>query len=101
RLDTEDSPEWEGNRVADQAFVTARSSPGGNYFAFMSAAPLTGYENVDRNSGARDEEVYLFDRDTAALTCVSCNPTGERPIGVLDQTNSGEGLGLLIDRRKV
>ncbi|HTZ64055.1 MAG TPA: hypothetical protein VMB51_08120 [Solirubrobacteraceae bacterium] len=100
-LSSEDSPEWEGNKEADSAFVTARVSPNGRYFAFMSAAPLTGYDNVDQNSGEPDEEVFLYDSATDGLSCVSCNPSGARPVGVLDTVESGEGLGLLVDRRKV
>ena len=37
-LSSEDSPEWEGNRTADTAYLTARVSPNGRYLAFMSAA---------------------------------------------------------------
>jgi hypothetical protein len=103
-LSSEDNPEWEGNKVGNPAFLTARVSPSGRYVAFMSAASLTGYDNVDANpaaKGGRDEEVFLYDADTLTTTCVSCNPTGARPAGVLDRTESGEGLGLLVDRRKV
>ena len=60
----------------------------------MSAAPLTGYDNVDANpaaKGARDEEVYLYDSATASLRCVSCNPTGARPNGVLDTEEPAKG----------
>ncbi len=99
-LSSEDSPEWEGNGVSDTAFVTARVSPSGQYLAFMSAAPITGYDNTDQSSGKPDEELYLYDSASASLRCVSCNPTGARPSGVLD-TQVGEGLGLLVDRRKV
>jgi sugar lactone lactonase YvrE len=104
-LSSEDSPEWEGGAThADTAFLTARVSPSGRYLAFMSAASLTGYDNVDANpeaKGARDEEVYLYDSAAASLTCTSCNPTGARPVGVLDTEEAGEGLGLLVDRRLV
>jgi hypothetical protein len=103
-LSSEDSPEWEGNTIANVGFVTARSSPDGRYFAFMSAASPTGYDNVDASpeaKGARDEEVYLYDSQTHALRCVSCDPTGARPVGILDTERSGEGLGLLVDRRGV
>jgi hypothetical protein len=100
-LSTEDSPEWEGSRHADTAFLTARVSPNGRYLAFMSAASLTGYDNRDQNSGQRDEEVYLYDSTAAALRCVSCNPSGARPVGVLDSEEAGEGLGLVVDRRQV
>ncbi len=100
-LSGEDRPEWEGNGIANAAFLTARSSPNGRYLAFMSAAPLTGYDNTDQNSGEPDEEVYLYDSASADLRCVSCDPTGARPDAVLDSEGVGEGLGLLVDRRKV
>jgi DNA-binding beta-propeller fold protein YncE len=103
-LSSEDSPEWEGNRIANTAYVTARVSPRGRYLAFMSNASLTGYDNTDTNpeaKGARDEEVYLYDAANASVRCVSCNPTGARPTGVLDAEGVGEGLGRLVDRRKV
>ncbi len=103
-LSSEDNPEWEGFHVSNMAFLTARVSPDGRYLAFMSAASLTGYDNVDASpeaKGAHDEEVYQYDSATASLRCVSCNPTGARPKGVLDAEGVGEGLGRLVDRRKV
>ncbi len=100
-LSSEDSPEWEANQNADSAYLTARVSPSGRYLAFMSSAPITGYDNTDQSSGKADEEVYLYDSATASLRCVSCNPTGARPNGVLDAEGTGEGIGLLADRRKV
>ncbi len=66
-----DSPEWEGGTTkGDSAFLTAQASASGRYLAFMSAAPITGYDNVDLNpaaQGARDEEVFLYDAATANL----------------------------------
>ncbi len=100
-LSSEDAAEWEGKKEANTAFLTARVSPNGRYLAFMSAASATGYDNIDQNSGQHDEEVYLYDSLAASLRCVSCNPTGARPAGVLDTNESGEGLGLLVDRRRV
>jgi hypothetical protein len=104
-LSSLDSPEWEGGTTkSNSAFLTARVSPNGRYLAFMSQAPITGYENVDASpvaQGARDEEVFLYDSQTASLRCVSCNPSGARPAGVLDTREGGEGLGLLVDRRQV
>lgn len=102
-LSPEDAAEWEGNALADATYVTARTSPNGRYFAFMSEADLTGYDNVDANpeaKGARAEEVYLYDSAAEKLICVSCDPTGARPRGVLDRNAAGEGLGLLVDRRE-
>jgi hypothetical protein len=69
---------------------TAEASPDGRYLAFASAAPLTDYDNVGpckRNSNhtayeARPcSEVMLYDSATSQLTCPSCNPTGEAPLG--------------------
>ncbi len=111
-LSSEDSVEWEGGAtqegsggLADTSFLTARVSPNGRYLAFMSDRPLTGYDNEDVSSehaGERlDEEVFLYDSQTASLTCVSCDPTGARPVGVLDELHSREGVGLLVDRREV
>jgi hypothetical protein len=100
-LSSEDSTEWEGGRLADAAFLTARVSPNGRYLAFMSAAPITGYDNIDASlaaHGARDEEVFLYDAATASLRCVSCDPSGARPNGVHDVVEAGEGLGLVVDR---
>jgi hypothetical protein len=58
---------------------TARVSPDGTHLAFLSSASLTGYDNAGRS------EVFLYGPPPGGgaptLTCVSCNPTGERPRG--------------------
>ena len=59
-----------------------RVSPDGEWLVFMSSASLTGYDNLDAVSGQPDEEAYLYDAADGSLTCVSCNPTGGRPLGV-------------------
>ena len=64
--------------------ISSRVSPDGRYLAFMSDRSLTGYDNLDANNGQPDEEVYLYDSATSRLVCASCNPTGARPVGVLD-----------------
>jgi hypothetical protein len=56
-------------------------TPDGTHFVFMSTLPLTGYDNTDAITGAADEEFFLYDAVTGALTCVSCNPSGARPVG--------------------
>jgi DNA-binding beta-propeller fold protein YncE len=89
-----DSPDW-ASPSASLGDLTARSSPDGRFFAFMSRRSLTGYDNRDVNSGQPDEEVYLFDSVSGGLSCVSCDPTGARPIGVLD--GEPRPPGLLID----
>ncbi len=95
-LSTEDQPSWGGQYgVPSIENITSRVSPNGEYLAFMSDRRLTGYNNTDANSsaaGAADEEVYLYRAPSAGapsgqLVCASCNPTGERPTGVLDRAN--------------
>ena len=58
---------------------TARVTPDGAHLAFLSSTSLTGYDNAGRS------EVFLYgpppQGGAATLTCVSCNPTGERPAG--------------------
>ena len=58
-----------------------RASPNGEWFAFMSTTPLTGYDNRDAVTGVRDEEVYLYNAVGERLVCASCDPTGARPRG--------------------
>lgn len=60
---------------------TARVTPDGTHLAFLSSASLTGYDNRDATSGEPRTEVFLYDAGTGTLTCASCNPQGERPIG--------------------
>jgi hypothetical protein len=70
---------------------TAEASPNGQWLAFLSKAPLTGYDNTGpcETNHLSDEgfvsapckEVFLYDSRSHALVCASCNPSGERPIG--------------------
>jgi hypothetical protein len=104
-LSESDAPDWELGGQLELNRLTSRVSPSGHYIAFMSARGLTGYDNVDANSPPgeprRDEEVFIYDATANRLACASCNPTGARPVGVLDRQESGEGLGLLVDRPQV
>jgi DNA-binding beta-propeller fold protein YncE len=63
----------------------SRVSGDGSKLVFMSRTSLTGYDNTDAVSGRPDSEVFLYDDDAAGgvgdLLCVSCNPTGGRPLG--------------------
>jgi len=104
RLSYEDAADWGGGNSPlpeDLGGVTSQVSANGRYLAFMSNRGLTGYDNVDANpeaKGARDEEVFLYDAVSGRLVCASCNPSGERPRGVFDTHEAGEGLGLVVDR---
>jgi hypothetical protein len=87
---------------ADLSQVTSRLSPNGRWFAFMSDRSLTGYDNRDANSGRRDEEVFLYDAVSKRLRCVSCNPSGARPIGMREPTITGAtAASPLVDRRRI
>jgi hypothetical protein len=60
---------------------TARLGADGTVLAFLSAAPIGGYDNTDAETGLPDVEAYLYDAGSDSLLCASCNPTGERPEG--------------------
>jgi hypothetical protein len=98
------TPSADGLSFGELPRMMARVSPNGQWLAFMSAASLTGYDNVDASGyeheavppygvvykegkpvPARDEEVYLYNAGSGShppkLVCASCNPTGARPIG--------------------
>lgn len=64
---------------------TSRVSSDGAHLAFLSDAELTGYDNTDADTGLPDTELYLYGPPVgggaAALSCASCNPTGERAAG--------------------
>ncbi len=80
--------------------TTARVTPDGTKLAFETTASPTGYDNrissgaescgrqlesADALGGPtgdpRCTEVYMYDAVASSLTCVSCNPTGARPLG--------------------
>ena len=73
----EDGDDW----TEDFSQQTSRVTPDGGSLAFVSSAPLTGYDNTDLNTDKPDAEVFLYDAGAETLRCVSCNPSGERPIG--------------------
>jgi DNA-binding beta-propeller fold protein YncE len=97
-LSPEDEHTWyaQADRYPALSRISSRVSPDGQYLTFMSSRQLTGYDNLDAKSGVPDQEVYLYDAVTGRLTCVSCNPTGARPVGVLDIYFNGQE-GLLVD----
>jgi hypothetical protein len=106
-LSNSDAPDWSEREAGKALRLPTRVSPEGEYIAFMSQRPLTGYDNRDvapAAHAARDEEVFLYGRGAggaATLTCASCDRTGARPAGVLDAEESGEGIALVVDRSEV
>ncbi|HST68758.1 MAG TPA: hypothetical protein VLI94_03760 [Solirubrobacterales bacterium] len=69
---------WPGARVS-------RTNESGEQLAFMSYAPLTGYDNKDAVTGEENMEVFLYDATAnggeGAILCPSCNPTNARSEG--------------------
>jgi hypothetical protein len=75
QVDPESTPPTTGN---------ARLSADGHRLLFLSTAELTTYDNRSLKTGAPVPEAYLFSAPGTAgagTVCVSCNPSGERPIG--------------------
>ncbi len=63
----------------------ARVSPDGSHLAFISTESLSGYDNRDQTTGEALSEVYLYEAGSPGPLCVSCNPSGARPMGRLVQ----------------
>jgi hypothetical protein len=69
---------WKPSPSQRLAQVTAD----GNRLAFMSTAPLTGYDNsCGAKQGSRCFEVFEYAASSNTLVCASCSPTGERSLG--------------------
>ncbi len=94
-LSERDYPDFapESGLPGDLEQITSRVSPDGEYLAFMSELPLTGYDNRDASSGELDEELFLYRAPSTGapagrLVCASCNPSGSRPHGVQDERSA-------------
>jgi DNA-binding beta-propeller fold protein YncE len=67
----------------------ARTSADGEHLVFASTASLSGYDNRDAESGEPDAEVFLYDAGATGPVCISCNPSGARPVGRVPVTTAG------------
>jgi hypothetical protein len=75
QVDPQSTPASSGN---------ARVSADGHHLLFLSTAELTSYDNRNPLTGTPEPEAYLFaaaGTAGAGIVCVSCNPSGERPLG--------------------
>ena len=61
-------------------------TPSGEYAAFPTTAPLTGYENSGYS------EVFRFDAATNELDCASCDPTNAQATGNASLASNGSSL---------
>lgn len=102
-LSGKDAADWNPEPAAHGA----RASTDGRDLAFTTIAPLGDYDNRIQgaagcalaNNGTLEgdehcAEVYLYDAEGGTLSCASCNPTGQRPVGPASLppwTNSFEG----------
>jgi hypothetical protein len=66
--------------IAHEGVGVGQMSPNGTFFAFDSAASLTGYDNAGYG------EIYLYSAAANRFLCASCNPSGEAP-------TAGAGIG--------
>jgi hypothetical protein len=65
---------------------SARVTPDGLHTTFTAVAPPpSGYDNREATSDEPAQEVYRYDAAANDLRCISCNPTGARPVA--------EGIG--------
>jgi hypothetical protein len=82
-----DSSSW----LSDIGTRTAEVTPSGHDLTFMSVMSLTGYDNVIQFGPEHvpAAEVYVYDADDGALSCASCDPTGERPAGTFSFLSGG------------
>lgn len=53
----------------------ANVTPDGDRLLFVSRVRLTGFDTAGRN------QAYLYDVSESRLTCISCDPAGQRPVG--------------------
>ncbi len=78
-----DACDWTPFLPQLEAYVT----PDGRHLAFTSTMRLPtvghpeGYDNIDRNTGEADSEIYEYDADTGQLVCGSCGISGASAVG--------------------
>lgn len=77
-LAAQDSCDWASETQCESAGIsglpglTARVSSNGSFVSFNSIDSLTGYDNTDSVTGNADDEIFLYEASSNALSCVSC-----------------------------
>ncbi len=78
---------------------TSRVGESGEELLFTSVANQTGYDSrgcarASNPGGKPCSEIYLYSTADQKVTCISCDPTGERPIGAAELTNTFLNVGV-------
>lgn len=75
---------WEAVSMGGSGELATYWSPSGNYLLFSSVKPLTGFANSPAETGLCEsencKELFLYNAETDGLSCVSCDPAGDRPV---------------------
>lgn len=80
-----------GERCSEGPIARMQVSPDGKFMAFLTASPVTLYDNADH------AEMYLFEPEREKVLCVSCIPSGATPTS--DVAASQNGLFMTDDGR--
>jgi hypothetical protein len=84
-FNSNDSRDWSPGAPAIQLIGrTARVSSDGDILLFASVRSLTGFANTSSGCGqsaSRCHELFRYSAPGNKLACVSCDPTGARPLG--------------------
>jgi len=85
-----------GSSLTAKEHTQIRISPDGKSLSFTSTARLTAYDNTDSvpagdGSPRQDREVYVYDSEADRVTCVSCNPSGQPPVGAPNNGPPADG----------
>ena len=79
-------------RAVNTGLLTTSVSANGKFVAFPSAASLTGFDNTPAEPGLCPGgfgavegdgcvELFLYDAEANQLSCASCSPSGDAPVG--------------------
>jgi hypothetical protein len=76
---------WEtAQKGAEFGVLKTAWSPSGSYLLFSSHKSLTGFDNTPAEPGLCEggpcEQLFLYDAEGEDLSCVSCDPGGDRPV---------------------
>jgi hypothetical protein len=93
---------FEAGVTTESAAKSSRVSPDGRTLLFSSTASLTGYDNESVRCTASSAsaakapcaELYRYFAPSGELVCISCNPSGDSPLGsaILQSEAASQGF---------